>query len=305
MQNQDKYNIENVRKMLADKNIILLENKYINANTKMLCVDNDGYYIYITLNNFLYRGGIGRRFDKSNDYTINNINHYLEIKNVHFKCISNKFNNANENLKFQCLLCGEIVESPWKNVNKNDKSNRTHVFCPNCDGRTESLHALILKQLFLHYYPDTITEEKSFINPYTNKICPTDIVNHNLKIAIEIQSYWHDFEDKKFKDELKKEYWISKGYRFYDPDIRNYTIIEMCQLFFDIDFIPDWINYSYSNKLNLKEIQNKLNNGFIVSQIAKQLNINKHRIYDAIYDKKLFYPQNYKYKNVIKEEYIL
>lgn len=295
LQNQDKYNIDNVREILSVQNIILLENKYIDAKTKMLCLDSDGYYIYIILGNFLNRNGIGRRFDKSNDYTINNINHYLQINNIHFECISTKFNNANENLVFKCLLCGEIVKSPWRNVNKNDNNSRTHVICPNCDGRNESIHALVLKQLFLYYYPDSIVEEKSYINPNTHKICPTDIVNHRLKIAIEVQSQWHDFEDIKIKDKLKKEYWVSMGYNFYNPDIRDYSILEMCQLFFDIKSIPDWINYNYSNKLNLKEIQNLLDKGFVVLEITRQLNVNKHRIYDAIYSKKLFYPKNYKY----------
>ena len=79
----------------------------------------------------------------------------------------------------------------------------------------------------------------------------------------------------------------------------------MCQIFFDIDSIPDWVNYNYSNKLNLKEIQQLLNNGLIVSEIAKQLSVDKHRIYDAIHNKKLFYPQNYKYNYAVKKEYIL
>lgn len=305
MQNKDKYNTNNVKEILSNKKITLLENQYIDVKTKMLCMDADGYYIYIVLSNFLHRNGIGRRFDKSNDYTIKNINHYLKINNVHFRCISDKFNNANDNLIFECLLCGEKINAPWRNVNRNDNFSRTHVFCPNCDGRTESMHALILKQLFLYYYPDTIVEEKSFINPNTNKICPTDIVNHSLKIAIEIQSHWHDYEGKKIKDKLKKQYWISKGYNFYDPDIRDYSILEMCQIFFDIDSIPDWINYNYSNKLNLKEIQKQLNNGAIIPEIANKLQIDKHRIYDAIYNKKLFYPKNYKHKNVVKKEYIL
>lgn len=210
---QDKYNIDNVRKLLKENNIRLLENHYVDAKTKMLCLDSEGYYVYIILSNYLSRGSIGKRFDKTNDYTIYNINHYLELKNVHFKCISKKFNNANEYSQFECLLCGEKVNTPWRNVNKNDNKNRSHVICPNCDGRTESIHALVLKQMFTHYYPDTIEEDKSYINPITNKICPTDIVNHRLKIAIEIQSQWHDFKDIKIKDKMKKNYWISKGYR--------------------------------------------------------------------------------------------
>lgn len=305
MRNQDKYNITNVRELLYNNDVILLENKYKDAKTKMLCRDKDGYYIYVVLSNLLNRNGIGRRYDKSNNYTIQNINHYLKLNNIHFNCTSNEYKNANEELEFKCLLCGETVYSPWRNINKNDNKSRSHIICPNCDGRTESLHALILKQMFLHYYPDTSIENKSYINPKTNKVCPTDIVNHRLKIAIEIQSQWHDFEDIKIKDKNKKKYWISSGYKFYDPDIRDYSILDMCKIFFDIDSIPDWINYDFSNKLNIKNIQTLLNNGKTVSEIANELDVDKHRIYDAIHSKKLFYPKNYKYNYAVKEKYIL
>lgn len=302
MQNQDKYNTANVKNILSENHITLLDN-YTDAKTKMLCLDNDGYYIYIVLSNFLTRHGIGRRFDKSNDHTIDNINKYLFDNNILFKCISNCYLSANNILEFQCVRCGKIITSPWRNVNKNDKFNRNHLICNNCDGRNESLHASILKQMFLHYYPDTTIEDKTYINPKTQKICPTDIVNHRLKIAIEIQSQWHDYPDIQEKDKRKKNFWISLGYEFYDPDIRDYSILEMCQLFFNIDEIPEWINYEYSNKINVKQIQLLLNEGNSVCEIAKELSINPHRIYDAIYSKKIFYPSNYKYVNNIKSEY--
>lgn len=305
MRNQDKYNIDNVRDLLKKYNITLLETKYIDAKTKMLCMDSDGYYVYIVLSNFLDRGSIGKRFDKSNNHTINNVNHYLELNNVHFKCISENYNNASEYLLFKCSLCGCVIKSRWRNVNKSDNPSRTRVKCTNCDGRNESIHALVLKQMFLHYYPDTILEDKSYVNPCTGKICPTDIVNHRLKIAIEIQSQWHDFADIKAKDKLKKNYWILRGYKFYSPDIRDYSILEMCRLFFDIESVPDWINYDYSNKLNIKKIQGLLDRGLVVTEVAEQLGIDKHRIYDAIHSKKVFYPKEYKYRSSIKSEYTL
>ena len=304
MRNQDKYNIDYVRELLLNDNITLLETNYIDVKTKMLCMDNEGYYIYIVLSNYLNRHGIGRRFDKSNDYSIININHYLKINNVHFECISPKFVSANDKLTFRCTKCNEIVVVPWRNVNKNDNKSRSHIICNNCDGRLESLHASVLKQMFLHYYPDTCIEDKSYRSKVTNKICPTDIVNHRLKIAIEIQSQWHDFDDIKIKDKRKKEYWVSKGYKFYSPDIRDYTILEMCQLFFKIDQIPDWINFEYSNKLNIKIAQEFLNKGLSVIDVANEMGIDKHRIYDAIHENKLYYPENYKYANLIKRKYI-
>ena len=141
--------------------------------------------------------------------------------------------------------------------------------------------------MFKYYYPDTIEEEKSCRNPITNKIMPTDIVNHNMKIAIEIQSEWHDNKYSKIKDAIKKEFWINKGYSFYDPDIRDYSVLEICQLFFDIEELPDFINYNYSNKLNIKEIQSMLNEYVSIPQISNMLNINIHRIYDALYSGKI------------------
>lgn len=303
MRNQDKYDIEKVRKLLCKQNIYLLEDKYIDAKTKMLCMDLEGYYIYIVLSNFLMRNGIGRRFDKSNKYTIQNINHYLELNNVHFECISTEFISANDKLTFRCKKCNEIVHTSWRNVNKNDIKSRSHVICKNCDGKLESIHALVLKQMFLHYYPDTSIEDKSYRSPITNKICPTDIVNHRLKIAVEIQSQWHDFEDIKIKDNMKKKFWVEKGYSFYAPDIRDYSILEMCQLFFDINEIPDWINYDYSNKLNIKTAQNLMNSGMSIPEIAEKMSIDKHRLYDAIYSKKIFYPKNYPYLNLVKQKH--
>lgn len=304
MRNQDKYNTDNVKAILKKDGFFLLE-EYIDAKTKILCKDNEGYYIYIVMSNYLTRHGIGRRFDKSNDYSIYNINHYLKIHNIPFKCISTKYISQNSLLDFQCNRCGEIVATSWHNINKNDNPNRNHVACSNCDGRNESLHASILKQMFLHYYPDTIVEDKTYRNPITNRICPTDIVNHRLKIAIEIQSQWHDYEDIKNKDKMKRNFWINKGYKFYNPDIRDYSILEMCQIFFNITELPKWINFKYGNKLNIKEIQNMLNNNMSVHKIADTLSINPHRIYDAIYSKKLFYPSNYKYIKNVKQEYIL
>ena len=71
----------------------------------------------------------------------------------------------------------------------SDKYNSRHgITCDKCDGINESLHALVLKQVFMHEYPDTILEDRSCVNPITNAVMPTDIVNHKMKIAIEIQN---------------------------------------------------------------------------------------------------------------------
>ena len=69
----------------------------------------------------------------------------------------------------------------------------------------------------------------------------------------------------------------------------------MVQLFFpNIDKIPDYIDYNYSNKINIKEIQVLIDKGETIPSIEKITGINRHRIYDAIYDGRLIRGENTK-----------
>ena len=292
-----KYNYEDIYKNLESRGYYLdISKEDFKGVTvsDLIAHDKDGYKYKLIYNQIL-RGQESVKFHKSNPFVIDNINLYLKNNNVHFKCIScaSEYLDKNSELKFKCYLCGQITTSTWDRINRNDNPSRNHIVCNNCDKSNESLHASVLKQIFLHEYPDTIVEDKSFRNPKTKKICPTDIVNHRLKIAIEIQSQWHDFEDIKLKDKMKKEYWIKKGHLFYDPNIRNYSILEMCNLFFDIKELPDYIDYNYGKCINAKKVQDLLNEGYTAKEVSKILNINTHTIYDAVASGKIEYPDNY------------
>lgn len=269
------------------------EYQYIGVTTTpLVCHDIEGYKYKVTYDQIL-RGKKPNAISKSNEFSIDNINTYLKIHKKEFKCISTEFISRNHLLEFVCLRCGDHIFSKWCNMYKSDNSNRNIIKCPNCDIRTESVHAIVLKQMFKHYYPDTIEEEKSCINPLTGCILPTDIVNHKLKIAIEIQSEWHDKEYQKIKDKIKKNYWINKGYKFYDPDIRDYSVLEICKLFFDINDIPDFINFNYGKKINVKDAQELLDKNLSPKKVSEILNVNVHQVYDAIYSKKLHYSDSY------------
>lgn len=283
------------------KNNLMLNGYYLDISPKefngitvsdLYGHDKAGYKYKIGYNAAI-NGTKFEKVSKGNPFSIDNINKYLFDNNCQFECISNEYESDCSPLEFKCLNCGEIVVSRWDNINRNDNMSRNRIVCPKCGGRNESIHALVLKQIFMHEYPDTEVEEKSCVNPNTNRIMPTDIVNHKLKIAIEIQSQWHDYENIQIKDKIKKDYWINKGYNFYDPDIRDYTVLEMCQLFFPINEIPNYVDYNYANKLNIKEIQDLLNQGMNMVDIANKLNISTHRLYDAVHAGKIYYPDNY------------
>ncbi len=275
-------------------NLLISESDYHGVTkTPLTCCDDDGYK-YDVVYNRIMEGKCCETFHRCNPYSLENIKLYLKNNDMPFECISSEFISCQDIMEFRCLRCGETIKQNWRSINRTFSDNhKGRLCCPNCDYTFESTHASALKQVFLHEYPDTIVEDRSFINPLTNYVMPTDIVNHRLKIAIEVQSQWHDFPDKIERDKMKRDYWISRGYSFYAPDIRNYTILEMCQLFFNLEELPDYLDYALNKRINLKEIQKQLNSGKAILEIASEMNLSAHRIYDALYDGRLFYPEGY------------
>lgn len=286
--------LDMVKKRFSKYGYEVLDDVYIGCKSKLNIKDDVGYKY------FTYPDAVNEKqhrlapFHSNNPYTIYNINIYLKNRfSNRFECISDIYENKRSSLSFKCNNCGTIFESNWDRINRIGET-RNGLVCPRCGGRNESLYALILKQIFIHEYPDTIVEEKSCINPITNNVLPTDIVNHSMRIAIEIQSEWHDNDYSAIKDKHKKNYWLNKGYSFYAPDIRDYTILEMIKLFFpNLERIPSYVNLDYSNKLNLQEIQDMLNNHHSIPDISNKMDIKIYRIYDAIYDGRLYYPKDY------------
>ena len=134
---------------------------------------------------------------------------------------------------------------------------------------------------------------------------PTDIVNHNLKIAIEIQSAYHDKKEQKEKDLVKKNFWINNGYDFFALDIRKYTVLEMCKIFFPyLEEIPDYVDYNFSNCVDFNLVQNYLNSGYSIKEISKIMNQKHGTIQSLVYRKVVTLPENY-YKDVLKRRPIV
>lgn len=168
----------------------------------------------------------------------------------------------------------------------------------------ESAHATALKQVWMHEEPDTICEEQSCINPATGHIMPTDIVNHRLKIAIEVQSAFHDVEEQKIKDGEKKKFWINSGYDFYALDHRDYTIIDMIQIFFPyINDIPEYVDFK---KKFIEIVQLDIDKNFVaeyssIESAEKAIGCAKGNIRNAL---KLGRNYSHGYYWVKKDDYI-
>lgn len=296
-----KFTFEEIKNKLLELGYTYVDGDYNGMNSKLTCIDNDGYYVLCNIQKMIYENKKPRIIDSKNPYSILNVKRIVEEKtNGEFECVSNEYINNHTPLCFVHSKCGRTFENKWINVGRgryenNVNGNKTGLFCPHCNTKQlESTHALVLKQVWLHEEQDTIVEDKSCINPNTNCRLPTDIVNHRLKIAIEVQSWFHDFDNQKQKDTIKKNFWINEGYDFYAIDQRDYTVIEMVKLFFPhIQDIPEYVDFDYSNKFDDVLAQKMLNENLSVPKVADILQCSPHLIYDAIQNKRISYPDGY------------
>ena len=302
-----KISLKTQVKIIEDEGYKVLDvGEFNNTNTEITYCDNKGYKFLTT--HELFRANKHNRMivHPQNPFSIYNINNFLKISNNdEYECISDVFNNANDELEFCHLPCGHIIMDSWTRINKR-KSSRNGltdniIICPFCyTDWQESIHAKILKQVWLNEKDGTVVEDKSCINPLTNRIMPTDIVNHIEKVAIEVQSDYHDTLERKKKDKIKKEYWLNKGYKMYQVDIRDYTILEMIQIFFPtIDKIPDYVRINPKKKLDYDKAQELLNENWTVREIANELECEKSVIYSAIHSNRISFIKGHKNSNYV------
>lgn len=269
--------------------------------SRINAIDKDGYKYNFLWSDF-QQGKYPEKFHPSNIYTIENINRFLELeRNKEYMCISKQYQGNTQLLQFKHIKCGHIFKASLIEMQGRQIGNtkdKYYKICPKCNtNKIESNHASILKQVFMHEYPDTTLEDQSCINPKTNRCLPTDIVNHRLKIAIEIQSAYHDSEKQKKIDQYKKNFWIDNGYKFYNPDIRDYSILELIQLFFhNIDSIPSYIDYNFSNCADANKVQDLLDKGFSLKDISNIENIKYTTLNGMLNQKRITLPVDYKEK---------
>ena len=90
----------------------------------------------------------------------------------------------------------------------------------------------------------------------------------------------------------------------YQVDIRDYTILEMIQIFFPtIDKIPDYIRINPKKKLDYDKAQKLLNENWTVREIANELECEKSVIYSAIHSNRISFIKghtNSNYVSVVK-----
>ena len=132
-----KPSYEKIRKKFENKNLILLSKSFKNEKDKLKCMDYDGYLYSISYNNnTLINNSIPEKFNVFNNYTVENIQHYLDSVSSGVKLLSNEFKGSHEKLVFLCPNCQKEYKRSWDMLyskhkflcndcaNKNRKSNK-------------------------------------------------------------------------------------------------------------------------------------------------------------------------------------
>jgi hypothetical protein len=107
----------------------LVSEEYENNHAKLILKDKDGYYYVISLSNLKW-GKSPNKFDKLNQYTVQNIRLWCKLNNKSFELISEIYNGSEKYLKWECLNedCKEEFKTVWSNI----YSGRS---CPYCSGK--------------------------------------------------------------------------------------------------------------------------------------------------------------------------
>lgn len=120
-----KYNIEIAKARFNERGYILDEDVYINNLTKMKCHDKEGYKYLINMNSIRVNACV-RRFDKSNPYSIENIQHFLDLESDGTKLIDNVYNGNKVKMRFKCSCGAEFCTTT------NELLSGKKVYCEFC-----------------------------------------------------------------------------------------------------------------------------------------------------------------------------
>lgn len=175
-----KKTIEEVQSDFKKRGFTLVDNQqYINSKSKLKCYDNLGYYYYLSLGEVNDKRT--KSFDianKSNVFSMQNIQRYISLKNSKTIILSTTYINEKELIKLKCI-CGEIYYKDW-----NSLDTAKHLVCDNCMIKNRTKNKKIpldeIKQI-CEKYRCTLIEEQ-YID--THNIAVIDKDGYKYKTSI-------------------------------------------------------------------------------------------------------------------------
>lgn len=105
------------------------DTKYKNCDTKIHCINKDGYHVFPTIAN-LKHNREPEIFHRNNPYTIQNIKKFLEINNPNIELLSDSYESASSNLHCRCRIDGNEWFPCWGSLKQGHG-------CPECSKKKQ------------------------------------------------------------------------------------------------------------------------------------------------------------------------
>ena len=178
-----KYDINTVNQIFSDHGLTLLEKNYIDNKTKMACMSKDGYKGILSLHGLLAGNGFNI-FDKSNPFSLENVNTFLKNNNAKTTILSTVYKRNNSIYEFKCG-CGKIFKRSINSIVYNGA-----LYCSDCSRAKKSKYHLSVKK-YLKDNKIKYIEEKRFEKCKDKNCLPFDFYLPNYNTCIEVQGEQH------------------------------------------------------------------------------------------------------------------
>jgi len=253
-------------------------------------IDNEGYmYNDVRFNNIKINK-LPRKWDKSNIYTIPNINLYCKLNNLKIRFVG-EYIGSDKKSKWKCLECNNTFKRSLNSI----KNGQISCLCCN-DGISypEKFGLSLFNQLNIDYiYNSKLSwsENKKY-----------DFIYDDLKIIVEMHGKQHyeigfefcggkNLKEEQSNDKIKKELAEKNGYKYIEIDCRKSNLdwiknsIFNSELFtiFDLSNI-DWLKcHEFACNSLVKVVSDLWNSGIRNTlDIANKLKLSRHTILDYL-----------------------
>lgn len=181
-----------IKARIAEYGLKLIEmpSGYSKYNDKIYCEDDDGYKYFVSYKS-IKSNHKPYAFISSNPFVIYNIKLWINNNNKKFELVSNTYVNAQEKLKWKCLVCGNEFYATWGHI----KSGRGCRYCQYINNAHYFMTPKKYEDSFEYNYPELAKEwdyEKNEKLPSQYKpgsdqkvwwICPICKYSYNTSIS--------------------------------------------------------------------------------------------------------------------------
>jgi hypothetical protein len=248
---EQRHTYEYVKEYCKNVGINLLSREYHRTHEKLQLECIKCKYVWFTGFSRIVSGN--RCPDCANRFVHEKQKHSYEYvkeycKNVGINLLSTTYSNANEKIKLQCIVCGNV----WKCDFHHLKGNKNEIKCSKCfsTGEQKKL-SLIVKEIFPNFIHEFNVFKFNWLkSPITNKKLQIDIYikdpNSNFSLAIEYDGKQH-FESISFFGGIPR---LEETKR--NDNIKNNLISQHKE---DVKY---FIRFNYKEKLTKEYVLQKL-----------------------------------------------